>query len=194
MSAVRFPADRLATRKRLFDLIKDRSFSRPSKITLASGKESNFYFNMKPTMLHPEGAALLPELILENLKGVQVDYVGGLAVGAIPLLSPLSMLSHIRGTPIPSFFVRGSVKDHGTQQRVEGLHDPKALEGKSVVILEDVTTTGGSAMIAVEAARNAGAKVILVLSIVDREEGAVDFFAAQEIEFRAIFRASEFLA
>ena len=194
MSAVRSPTNRLAIRKRVFDLIKTRSFSRPNKIKLASGKESTFYFNMKPTMLHPEGAALLSELILENLKGVQVDYVGGLAVGAVPLLSPLSMLSHHRGTPIPSFFVRRSVKDHGTEQTVEGLTDPKELQGKSAVILEDVTTTGGSAMIAVKAAHNAGAKVILVLSIVDREEGAADFFAAQKIEFRAIFRASEFLA
>src|SRR5829696_7424292 len=156
MSAVRSPTNRLAIRKRVFDLIKARSLSRPNKIKLASGKESTFYFNMKPTMLHPEGAALLSELILENLKGVQVDYVGGLAVGAVPLLSPLSMLSHNRGTPIPSFFVRPSVKDHGTQQLLEGLADPKALEGKAVVILDDVTTTGGSAMVAVAAARNAG--------------------------------------
>lgn len=194
MSADRAPADRLAMRKSLFDLIKARSFARVSNIKLASGNESTFYFNMKPTMLHPEGAALLPELILDNLNDVAVDYAGGMAVGAVPLLGPLSALSYRRGTPIPGFFVRRAVKDHGTQQSIEGLDSPTALQNKRVVILEDVTTTGGSAMIAVEAARAAGATVTLVLSIVDREEGAVEFFAAQKIEFRAIFRASEFLS
>jgi orotate phosphoribosyltransferase len=192
MEPIRFPANRLSARAKVFQIIKDRSFGR-GKITLASGKESGFYFDMKPTMLNPEGAALLAEMILQKLEGLNVDYVGGLAVGAVPLLSPIAMESHRRGRGIPGFFVRKEVKDHGTRLKIEGLEPGETLSGKTVVILDDVTTTGGSAMIAVEEARNAGAKVILVLAVVDRLEGAEEFYKAQGVPFEALFTATEFL-
>jgi orotate phosphoribosyltransferase len=148
---------------------------------------------MKPTMFHPEGASLLAEMVFERLKTENIDYVGGLAVGAVPLLSPLNALSFMRGHPIPGFFVRQSVKDHGTKKTVEGLTNDSDLQGKAVAILDDVTTTGGSAMIAVRAARNLGAKVVIVLSIVDREEGATESFKTEGVAFEALFTAGEFL-
>jgi orotate phosphoribosyltransferase len=193
MEPLRFPANKLTSRARAFQLIKERSFFR-KKITLASGRESDFYFDMKPTMFHPEGAALLAELMLHDLEGLNVDYVGGLAVGAVPLVSPLSMESFRLGRPIHGFFVRKDVKDHGTMRLVEGLKPGDTLAGKAVVILEDVTTTGGSALNAVTAARASGANVVLVLSIVDRQEGADEAFAQAGVPFRAIFTAAEFLA
>jgi orotate phosphoribosyltransferase len=177
---------------RAFSLIKERSFFR-GKITLASGKESDFYFDMKPSMLHPEGAGLIAELILEKLSGVDVDYVGGVAVGAIPLISPVVMLSLARGCGIPGFFVRKDVKDHGTRRKIDGLGPGETLAGRKVVILEDVTTTGGSAMIAVQAATDAGADIAMVLSVVDRQDGAAEFYRSQGIRFEAVFTASEFL-
>jgi orotate phosphoribosyltransferase len=177
-------------RPKLFKLIQQRSFAR-KKTKLVSGKESDFYFDMKPTMFHPEGALLLAEMIFHKLEGLPVDSVGGLAVGAIPLISPLALLSSQKGKLLPGFFVRKDVKEHGTQRRIEGIGD---LKEHNVVILEDVTTTGGSAMLAVTAAREAGANVILVLSVVDREEGASAFFAEQGIPFEALFKASEFLS
>ena len=179
-----------SARAKLFRLIKELSFAR-KKIKLASGRESNFYFDLKPTMFHPEGAALIAQLLFEKLQPMNVDYVGGLAVGAVPLLSPIAMLSFGKGKPLPAFFVRKEVKEHGTRRMIEGAGD---LNGKNVVILEDVATTGGSAMLAVEAARAAGANVILVLAVVDREEGAAEFFAKQNVKFDSLFKAGAFLA
>jgi orotate phosphoribosyltransferase len=179
------------TRSSLFALIKARSFSRGNKM-LVSGRSTNYYFDMKPTMFHPAGAAWIAELMLDRIENLKVDYVGGLAIGAVPLVNSIAMLSHQRGRPIPGFFVRAQVKDHGTQRRVEGTSE--SLAGKNVVIVEDVTTTGGSASTAVEAAVADGANVVLVLSIVDRLEGAVENFKNRGITFQAIYTADEFMA
>jgi orotate phosphoribosyltransferase len=179
------------TRSSLFALIKARSFSRGNKM-LVSGRSTNYYFDMKPTMFHPAGAAWIAELMLDRIESLKVDYVGGLAIGAVPLVNSIAMLSHQRGRPIPGFFVRAQVKDHGTQRRVEGTSE--SLAGKNVVIVEDVTTTGGSASTAAEAAVADGANVVLVLSIVDRLEGAVENFKNRGIAFQAIYTADEFMA
>jgi len=178
------------TRKNLFALIKARSFSRRS-LKLVSGRNTNYYFDMKPTMFHPAGAAWIAELMLDRIEGLKVDYVGGLAIGAVPLINSIAMLSHQRGRPIHGFFVRAQVKDHGTQRRIEGTSE--SLAGKNVVIVEDVTTTGGSAIKALDAVREAGAEVVLVFTMVDREEGAVESFAQAGVPFRSLYKASEFL-
>lgn len=175
-------------RNRLFDLIKERSF-RTGRFILASGKESSYYFDSKPTMLHPEGAALLSQLIFEALQDVNADCVGGLEMGAVPLIAPVAMQSFDAGRPLLGFFVRKAAKDHGTRQRIEGLD----LSGRTAIILEDVTTTGGSAMQAVEEVRAAGGKVALVLSILDRGEGARELYAAAGVPFKSLFTAEEFL-
>ena len=180
--------NRLDLRERLFDLIKERSFRR-GNFTLASGKQSAYYFDSKPTMLHPEGASLLAELILDELSDVKADCVGGLEMGAVPLIAPVAMKSLEAGRPLHGFFVRKAPKGHGTMQRVEGLD----MSGKTAVILEDVTTTGGSAMRAVDEVRSAGGTVALVLSILDRGEGAAEFYAAAGVPFKSLFRAEEFL-
>ena len=179
------------TRRNLFALIKARSCSRGTKM-LVSGRNTNYYFDMKPTMFHPAGAAWIAELMLDRIERLSVDYVGGLAIGAVPLVNSIAMLSHQRGRPIPGFFVRAQVKDHGTQRRIEGTSE--SLGGKNVVIVEDVTTTGGSASTAVDAAKAEGANIVLVLSIVDRLEGAVANFKNRGIAFEAIYTADEFMA
>jgi orotate phosphoribosyltransferase len=175
-------------RNRLFDLIKERSFRRGS-FTLASGKQSAYYFDSKSTMLHPEGASLLVALIFDELRDVKADCVGGLEMGAVPLIAPVAMRSLESGRPLTGFFVRKAPKDHGTKQRIEGLD----VSGRTAVILEDVTTTGGSAMQAVEAVRAVGGTVALVLSILDRREGAAELYAAAGVPFKSLFRAEEFL-
>lgn len=185
--------DSTLLRSKVFKLVKERSFFR-GKITLASGKESDFYFDMKPTMFTPNGAASLSEMILDRLCNLGIDYIGGLAIGAIPLVACVAMYSHDKRHQLPGFFVRDKVKDHGTKRLVEGLAQGEMLTGKRVAILDDVTTTGGSAMIAVESARNAGAEVVLVLSVVDREEGAADYYREAGIPFDSLFVASEFLS
>ena len=181
-----------ASRARLKDIFRKRSFGR-GEITLASGRKSGFYFNLKPTMLDPEGAALLAELSLDALKDEQVDYIGGLEMGAVPLAGAIAQLSWLKGHPIAAFFVRKKPKEHGARLSVEGLAKGESLEGKRIVIVEDVTTTGGSAVKAVEAVRDAGGEVALVFTMVDREEGAAEAFAAAAIPFRSLYRAGEFL-
>lgn len=176
-------------RARLYGIIKAKSFVR-GHVVLASGRESDHYFDMKPTMFDPEGAGLLAELIFARISEIEADIVGGLEMGAVPLITPISILSRRAGRPLPGFFVRKAVKDHGTKKLVEGLAD---VADKRVVIVEDVTTTGGSAMKAVEALKAAGATVTLVISILDREEGAASLYADAGIPFASLFKASEFL-
>ncbi|HEY2136847.1 MAG TPA: orotate phosphoribosyltransferase [Xanthobacteraceae bacterium] len=181
-----------AARARLRDIIHARSFGY-GEIKLASGRTSNFYFNLKPTMLDAEGAALLAQLTLDALAGERVDYVGGLEMGAVPIAGAVAQLGHMTGAPVQAFFVRKKPKEHGARLSVEGLMPGESLRHKRVVIVEDVTTTGGSAIKAVEVVREAGAEIAFVLTIVDRDEGATEAFAAQGLDFRAIYRAAEFL-
>jgi len=140
-------------------------------------------------MLDPEGAALLAELILQELQEVKADCVGGIEMGAVPLIAPVAMRSPDFGRYLSGFFVRKTVKDHGTKKRVDGAD----ITGRPVVILEDVTTTGGSSLDAVTAVRDAGATVVLVLSILDRGEGAAELYAKAGVPFKSLFRAEEFL-
>ena len=107
------------------------------------------------------------KVVLDRIDNLQVDYVGGLEMGAVPLISVINMVSYHRRKPIPGFFVRKQVKDHGTKKKIETAGD---LKGKNVVILDDVTTSGESAFEAVTAVKEIGANVLLVLSIVDRED------------------------
>ena len=181
-----------ASRTRLADIIFARSFGR-GEITLASGRKSDFYFNLKPTMLDPEGAALLAELTFEALKGDRLDYIGGLEMGAVPLAGAIAQLSWLRGAPIAAFFVRKKPKEHGARLAVEGLAKGESLSGKRIVIVEDVTTTGGSAIKAADAVRDAGGDVALVFTMVDRDEGAAAAFAEAGLPFRSLYKASEFL-
>src|SRR5438128_7201551 len=144
-------------------------------------------------MLDAEGAALLAELTFEALRDERLDYVGGLEMGAVPLAGAIAQLSWMKGHPIAAFFVRKKPKEHGARVGVEGLAKGETLQGKRVVIVEDVTTTGGSAIKAVEAVRDAGGEIALVFTMVDREEGAAETFAQAGLTFRALYRASEFL-
>ncbi|MEH2479919.1 orotate phosphoribosyltransferase [Nitrobacteraceae bacterium AZCC 2146] len=183
---------KLASRARLFDIIHARSFGY-GEITLASGRKSNFYFNLKPTMCDPEGAALLAELTFDALREERLDYVGGLEMGAVPLAGALAQLSWLKNHPIAAFFVRKKPKEHGARLAVEGLAKGETLQGKRIVIVEDVTTTGGSAIKALEAVREAGGNVVLVYTMVDREEGATENFAKAGVPFRSLYKAAEFL-
>ncbi len=176
-------------RNKLFMLLRKRAFRR-GRVTLASGKQSDYYFDMKPAMLDPDGADLLADLILHEIHDVKADAVGGLEMGAVPLVAPVAMKSPAHGRYLPGFFVRKAVKDHGTQKRVDG----NDIDGKAVVILEDVTTTGGSAMDAVRAVEEAGATVALVISILDRGEGTSALYEEAGVPFKSLFKAEEFLS
>src|SRR6266852_6066460 len=181
-----------ASRARLLEIIRKRSFGR-GEITLASGRKSDFYFNLKPTMFDPEGATLLAELTYEALKDDKLDFIGGLEMGAVPLAGAIAQISWIKGHPIAACFVRKKPKEHGARLAIEGLAHGERLQGKRVVVVEDGTTSGGSAMKAADAVREAGGEVALVLTMVDREEGADETFTQAGLPFRALYRATEFL-
>jgi orotate phosphoribosyltransferase len=179
-------------RAELFELIRARSFGR-GKIMLASGRESDFYFDLRPTTLHPAGATCIGELIMDALDGIEAEFVGGLEMGAVPIASAVSIASHARGRDMGAFFVRKKAKEHGARKLIEGLPKGETLRGRKVLVVEDVTTTGGSALQAVQALREEGAEIVLVLTVVDRLEGAQDNFDAEKLPFRALYTADEFL-
>ncbi len=158
-----------------------------------SGRSTNYYFNMKPTMLDPEGAHLIALLILEALEGSQVQLIGGLEMGAVPLAVAVAVTSQAKGRPLGAFFVRKQAKEHGARKLVEGLAPGESLQGKRVVILEDVTTTGGSSMKAIEAVRADGAEIERVITVVDRLEGAADAFKAAGVPFQALLTTKDFI-
>jgi orotate phosphoribosyltransferase len=185
-------ADASAAKRRLIEIVKARSFSTGGETKLVSGRSTSFYFNMKPSMLHPEGGHLIATLILAALEGARVDCIGGLEMGAVPLATAVSVMSQAQGRPLPAFFVRKQAKDHGARKLVEGLAPGETLQGKRVVILEDVTTTGGSSMKAIEAVKAEGAIIERVITVIDRLEGAAETFKAAGIPFQALLTTADF--
>ena len=178
-------------RSRAFEIIRDKAF-KAEHVKLSSGTESYFYFDLKLAVFEPEGVNALARMVLDRLNGMNVDYIGGLESGSIPITSAVTMLSYGHATPLPGFFVRKKVKAHGLKQRIEGISGRKSLEGKRIVILDDVATSGRSSMLAVKTVREEGADVVLVLAIVDREEGASELYKKNGVKFDSLFKASEF--
>jgi orotate phosphoribosyltransferase len=169
-SAVETPHDDTdEARARLRALIAERSV-RTGDFTLASGKKSNLFIDLKPIMLDPEGIGLLGRLLHARLAGTPAAFVGGMAMGAVPLAVAVALHSHGTPRPLPAFWVRKEQKEHGTRKLIDGPVTP----GARVAVLEDVTTTGGSLLKAVEAVRAFGCEVVAVSTVVDRDEGARD--------------------
>jgi orotate phosphoribosyltransferase len=177
----------------LFEIVYRRSFGR-GEITLSSGQKSDFYFDMKPSMLDPKGAHLMAKQLLAEVIKAGGDYVGGLEMGAVPITGAVCSYSYSTRHPVKGFFVRKQAKAHGAKKLIEGFLADEKLAGKKLVIVDDVTTSGASALLAVEACKAMGADVRLVISIVDRGEGAAEAFASNNIPFKSLFRASDFLS
>ena len=176
-------------KRQLRDIIAAKSFSRGGDFKLASGQSSGFYFDMKPTVMDPDGARLVAELILEAVADEELDCVGGMAVGAVPIVAAVALASAGTKRPLPGFLVRKEVKERGTEKQVEGNMVP---DGR-VLIVEDVTTTGGSARQAIDAARREGnCTVPVVVTVVDRLQGAGEFFAADGIRLIALLDKDDF--
>jgi len=174
-------------RQQLLDLIRRNSLLQNRDFRLASGRASNYFFDMKKTMFDPEGAALIADLLFEAIKDEDVGYIGGLETGAIPIVAAVCARSWPE-RPIKGFFVRKEEKGHGTDQLVDGHLEP----GGRVVLFEDVTTTGGSTMQAVAKARQFQCEIVKVVAIVDRLEGAAENFRAAGIPFEALFTRRDF--
>ncbi len=176
-------------RQRLLALLRERAF-REGDFTLASGAKSNYYIDGRMIAVCPEGAWLIGEAILAQLKDVPCDAIGGLAVGAVPLVTAAMVACHVHGRNLEGFWVREKPKEHGMQKQIEGKLPPNA----KVVIVDDVITSGGSSIKAAEAVEAAGGTVVLMLAIVDRQQGAAELFKQRGYPYRPLFVKDELFA
>ena len=176
---------------RLLELLRERSYAR-RPVVLASGRKSDFFIDVKQTALLAEGHALVGEALFDaiaEMSGVAVA-VAGVALGGCPLASAVSLTSHLRGAPLDAVYVRKAAKDHGSARQIEG--DTHLAAGTSLAVVEDVVTTGGSTLRAVETLRAAGYTVIGVVAVVDRQEGGADAIRAAGLPFRRLFGRDDF--
>ena len=182
----------MTERERLKRIIIGLSYEK-KKVTLASGRESDFYFDGKQTTLNPEGGYLTGKLFFEAIKDVAgIEGVGGLTLGADPIATATSVVSYLEGMPIPAFIIRKEPKGHGTGAWLEGRKNLQP--GAKVVIVEDVVTTGGSSMKAVRRAEDEGLEVLGIVTLVDREEGGREHIENEGYWLKAIFTKSELLS
>lgn len=149
---------------------------------LSSGLKSDHYWNGKKVTLSAQGAYLVGKAIYELISELEVDAIGGLEMGAIPIATAVAVVSHLEGRDVPAFIVRKSAKGHGTRESVEGfLHN-----GDRVVIVEDVVTTGESVFRAIEAIQSRQCRVVKVIALVDRHEGGGERLRREGYDFESI--------
>jgi orotate phosphoribosyltransferase len=173
---------------RLLEIIKAKSLLL-GEFKLVSGAVSNYYLDMKPTMFDPEGAHLVAELVCDLIKDERdVEAIGGLELGAVPIIVAVCARSW-HGRPVAGFVVRKEIKDHGTEQKIDGNFKP----GSTVILFDDVTTKGGSVMKAVRAVRARGARVAKIITLVDRLEGASENLGKEGIELVALYTTRDLL-
>ena len=174
-------------RQQLRDLVEAKSLKRGA-FTLASGAKSTFYFNLKETLFDPVGANLIADLILDEIAGEGADFVGGLELGAVPIAACVAMRSAQINRPLRGFYVRKQAKDHGVGKRI----DVDLPPGGNVVVVEDVTTSGGSILQAIEVIRAEGCNVAKAITILDRGGGATKLLAEAGVRLVPLLRSADF--
>jgi orotate phosphoribosyltransferase len=192
MNTQQIPNSSLATanantlRQILLDLIVKYAYVE-GDFTLSSGAKSSYYINCKEVTLRAEGALALGRLLLQLLPD-RTSAVAGLTLGADPMVSAVSVVSAYEDRPLPALIIRKKPKGHGTKAYIEG---PSLAPESNIVVLEDVVTTGGSALTAVERLQDAGYRVTQILSLVDREQGGSELYQSKGIKFQALFSIKE---
>lgn len=183
----------ITERQRLKEILLEKSY-RKGTFTLTSGKTSDFYIDGKQTTLSAEGAYLCGKLLLEliNTSGCDIEAVGGMTLGADPLVTAVSLVSFLEDKPIPAFIVRKEAKGHGTGNYIEGLNN--MVPGSTVALVEDVVTTGGTLLKVIERVEAKGFKVGLVATVVERQEGGAEILAQAGYPLKAIFTREELLS
>ncbi|ABB39806.1 orotate phosphoribosyltransferase [Oleidesulfovibrio alaskensis G20] len=171
-------------KRRLAKILAEKSY-KEGDFTLASGKKSDYYFDCRQTALHAEGSWLIGNLFFEMIQNMDGAGVGGMTLGADPLVTAVTVISHEKGRPLPGLIVRKQAKGHGTGQYVEGLAN--FSQGDTVIMLEDVVTTGGSVLTAIERIEAAGLKVAAVCCVLDREEGGRQALEEKGYALHSIF-------
>lgn len=179
-------------RQRLKDLLLQKSY-RQGTFTLTSGKTSDFYVDGKQTTLDAEGGYLCGRLLFALIRQhpEPITGVGGMTLGADPLVTAVSLVSYLEQAPIPAFIVRKEAKGHGTGNFIEGKNNLQP--GGLVALVEDVVTTGGTLLKVIERVEKEGFKVGLVATIVDRQEGGAEILAAQGYPLKAVFTREQLI-
>lgn len=173
-------------RARLLQLIKDNAIVH-GKVTLSSGKEADYYVDLRRISFSGEAAPLVGRVMRDLTKDFDYVAVGGLTLGADPVATSMLHAAAAAGEQVDAFVVRKAGKAHGLQQRIEG----PSISGRRVLIVEDTSTTGSSPLEAANAAREAGAEVVAVATIADRATGAAEKFAEAGLEYRHVFGLEE---
>ena len=183
--------DETAVRAELHALLAERAFTF-GDFVLSSGRRSDFYFDGRQVTLHPRGSLLIGTLVLARCRELNVDAIGGLTLGADPIVAAVSTLSAADGgREIGAFIVRKQVKDHGAGRQIEG---PALTPGMRVVLVDDTTTTGSSYITAQAALAGSGVEIVEAIAVVDREEGAREALREHGMELHALFGRREFSA
>ena len=178
--------DSTAARARLLEIVKDKAIVH-GRVTLSSGKEADYYVDLRRVTLDGEASPLVGIVMRDLISDLDYDAVGGLTLGADPVATAILHASAAAGDRKDAFVVRKSGKAHGLQQRIEG----PSIKGRRVVIVEDTSTTGASPLDAANAAREAGAEVVAVATIADRATGAAQVFADAGFEYRHVYGLEE---
>ncbi len=174
-------------RQRLIELFHERAL-KFGDFTLVSGKKSTYYLDGKQITLHSKGLQLISAGLLELLDDVSFDAIGGMSIGADPIIGGVLALAATQDRSLDGFMVRKEPKGHGLERYIEGPVKP----GMKVVIIDDVVTTGGSSLLAVDRAQKFGCEVVLVVGIVDRMEGGAANFAERDLPFRTLLTIEDF--
>ena len=173
----------------LFGLLKKNAFFK-GKVTLSSGKESDYYLDARLVTLSALGAYHTARVILDMVKDNPLEAIGGPTLGADPMVGAIASLSHQQGRPLNTFIIRKTPKAHGKQQQVEG---PLLKEGARVVIIDDVATTGKAFVESIEVLSKMNVKILKAICIIDRQEGAAEALSKYGVPLQSIFTAQEFL-
>ena len=173
-------------REQLRDLIKELAVVH-GRVTLASGKEADYYVDLRRITLDGEASPLVGRVMLDLTADLEFDAVGGLTLGADPVATAMLHAAAAAGERLDAFVVRKDAKTHGLHRRIEG----PDVAGRRVLVVEDTSTTGGSALTAVEAVREAGGEVVAVAVVVDRGTGAAEAVAAEGLEYRYAVELSD---
>lgn len=177
------------SKRRLLKLLTNGAL-KTGKIKLSSGKTSSYYIDAKQVTMDPEGAWLTAKIFFEMLKHEEFDAIGGLAIGADPIVTAIAVYSHLKRKPIPIFIVRKEPKKHGMQKYIEGV----SLKARSrVVIIDDVMTSGQSALKAIEAVKNNRCKIVKVMALVDRLEGAKENLRRHHYKLVSVFTKGDLI-
>lgn len=176
----------MSDREHLIDLIKRLAVVH-GRVTLASGREADYYVDMRKVTLDGEAAPLVGRVMLELAREFDVDAVGGLTMGADPVAGAMLHAAAAAGERLDAFVVRKEAKDHGLQKRIEGAD----VAGRRVVVVEDTSTTGGSPLTAIKALEEAGAEVVAVAVVVDRAAGAAEAIEAAGYPYRFAFNLDD---